>query len=135
AAEGGKAPRQAAAEGGKAPRQAAAEGGKAPRQAAAEGGEATRQAAAERGAFPPARRIERPAAADRIFHWLTAVSVLVLLATAFLPILGVQFAWVAPHWIAGFVMIGAILFHIVRVPLSARQSLRAVWIGARDLRD
>ncbi|HEX6992808.1 MAG TPA: cytochrome b/b6 domain-containing protein [Gammaproteobacteria bacterium] len=78
-------------------------------------------------------RIERHALIDRLFHWVTAVTVLVLLATAFLPVLGVQFAWVTPHWIAGLVLIAAILFHVVRAPLA--QSLRAMWIGADDLRD
>jgi len=78
-------------------------------------------------------RIERHALIDRLFHWITAVTVLVLLATAFLPTFGVQFAWVTPHWIAGLVLIAAILFHVVRAPLA--QSLRSMWIGANDLRD
>lgn len=78
-------------------------------------------------------RIRRHALIDRIFHWVTAASVLTLLATAFLPILGIRFAWVTPHWIAGFVLIAALLFHIVRAPLA--QSLRAMWIGADDIRD
>lgn len=78
-------------------------------------------------------RIERHALADRLFHWVTAATVLVLLATALLPILGVRFGWVTPHWIAGFVLIAALLFHIVRAPLA--QDLRAMWISADDLRD
>lgn len=81
--------------------------------------------------LPP--RIERHALADRLFHWITAATVLVLLATGLLPILGVQFGWVTPHWIAGFVLIAALLFHIVRAPLS--QDLRTMWIGVDDLRD
>ena len=78
-------------------------------------------------------RVERHALVDRIFHWVTAATVLTLLATAFLPILGVRFAWVTPHWIAGFVLIALVLFHAVRAPLV--QSLRAMWMGADDLRD
>jgi cytochrome b subunit of formate dehydrogenase len=58
--------------------------------------------------------ILRHALADRLFHWLTAACVLVLLATAFLPILGVNFGWVTPHWITGLVLILAVLFHLVR---------------------
>lgn len=89
----------------------------------------TTAGAAER--VPP--RVERHALIDRIFHWVTAATVLTLLATAFLPILGIQFGWVTPHWIAGFVLIAAILFHVIRAPLM--QSLRSMWIGAADVRD
>lgn len=78
-------------------------------------------------------RVERHALVDRIFHWAMAATVLTLLATAFLPILGVRFAWVTPHWIAGFVLIALVLFHVVRAPLM--QSMRAMWIGVDDLRD
>src|SRR5690606_2022819 len=82
---------------------------------------------------PAAARIVRHALVDRLFHWITAAAVLILLATAFLPVLGVQFAWVTPHWITGLVLIGAILFHIVRAPIA--QSLRSMWIGPRDFKD
>ena len=51
---------------------------------------------------------------DRIFHWIMASSVLALLVTSFLPIFGVKFAWVTPHWIAGLALTAAVLFHIVR---------------------
>lgn len=56
----------------------------------------------------------RHAGIDRAFHWLTALVMLVLLATSFLPILGVQFAWVDIHWIAGVILTVLILLHIVR---------------------
>lgn len=75
----------------------------------------------------------RHALPDRVFHWVTAACVLVLLATAFLPILGVAFAWVTIHWVTGVILILAVLFHIVR-RLSWRH-WRAMWIGAADLRD
>lgn len=80
---------------------------------------------------PAAERIVRHALIDRVFHWLTAVTVLTLLGTAFLPILGFEFPWVAAHWIAGFALAALVLFHIVRS--SFRQDLRSMWIGARDL--
>jgi formate dehydrogenase subunit gamma len=51
---------------------------------------------------------------DRAFHWIMAASVLVLAATAFLPIVGVRFDWVTIHWIAGVVLTAAVLFHILR---------------------
>jgi cytochrome b subunit of formate dehydrogenase len=89
--------------------------------------------ATEAGGSAPAVRIVRHALADRVFHWVTAASVLVLLGTAFLPVLGFTFAWVNIHWITGLVLLAAVLFHIVRA--SFRQSWRAVWIGRADLRD
>lgn len=78
-------------------------------------------------------RIRRHAAIDRGFHWVTAAAVLTLLATAFLPIFGVQFPWVTAHWVAGAVLTGAVVVHIVRAPIA--QSLRSMWIGVADLRD
>ncbi|HET7132975.1 MAG TPA: cytochrome b/b6 domain-containing protein [Gammaproteobacteria bacterium] len=75
----------------------------------------------------------RHALADRVFHWVTAVCVLTLLATAFLPILGVKFDWVNIHWITGVVLTAAVLFHIVRALLWQR--LRTVWIGSDDVRE
>jgi len=75
-------------------------------------------------------RIVRHAGVDRLLHWLMAACVLVLLATALLPILGVEFAWVAIHWWTGFVLIAAVAAHILR-SLSPRRLAR-VWIGRRD---
>ena len=59
-------------------------------------------------------RVVRHKGPDRIFHWVMAVTVLTLLATAFLPIAGVQFPWVTIHWIAGVVLAAIVLYHIVR---------------------
>ena len=50
---------------------------------------------------------------ERLYHWVMAISVLTLLGTAFLPIIGVKFAWVDAHWIAGVVLLGLVLIHIV----------------------
>lgn len=80
-----------------------------------------------------AGRIVRHALVDRIFHWVTAASVLVALATAFLPILGVQFAWVTIHWVSGLVLTAAVVFHTVRALLWQR--LGTIWVGLRDLRE
>jgi formate dehydrogenase subunit gamma len=66
-------------------------------------------------------------------HWSSAVCVLVLMATAFLPILGVEFGWVTIHWATGLVLIAAVLFHIVRVLFW--RGLRSMWLGTRDVRD
>jgi cytochrome b subunit of formate dehydrogenase len=78
-------------------------------------------------------RVLRHALADRVFHWVTAACVLTLLATAFLPILGVKFDWVNIHWITGVVLAAAVLFHVVRALLWQR--LRTVWIGGDDVRE
>ncbi len=49
-------------------------------------------------------QVQRHRLADRLYHWLMAASMLVLLFTGFLPVLGVNFAWVDPHWIAGVIL-------------------------------
>jgi len=52
---------------------------------------------------------------DRLFHWVMAATVIVLGATAFLPILGVKFDWVPVHWISGVILGAAIVYHLCRV--------------------
>ena len=52
--------------------------------------------------------------ADRLFHWVMAASVIVLGASAFLPILGLKFDWIPVHWISGVVLTAAVLFHLWR---------------------
>jgi len=59
--------------------------------------------------------------------------VLILLATAFLPILGLEFSWVGIHWVTGLALITAVLFHIVR-SLAPRRFM-SMWVGAADFRD
>jgi len=78
-------------------------------------------------------RVVRHALADRVFHWLTAAAVLTLLGTAFLPILGFKFDWVMAHWIAGLVLIAAVLFHVVRALIW--QNWRTVMIYGADARE
>lgn len=70
---------------------------------------------------------------DRLFHWVTAISVLVLLFTAFLPVLGVKFPWVTIHWVSGFVLTAVIAIHLVRSLIW--QDLRSMWFGLRDIRE
>jgi len=57
-------------------------------------------------------RITRHGLPARIFHWTMAASMLVLLATAFVPVMGWQFPWVTIHWVAGFVLLGCVVFHV-----------------------
>jgi formate dehydrogenase subunit gamma len=58
--------------------------------------------------------IQRHKPIDRWFHWLTALTMSVLLVTSLFPILGLRFAWYGIHWVAGLVLTLLILLHIVR---------------------
>jgi cytochrome b subunit of formate dehydrogenase len=77
--------------------------------------------------------VTRHAPIDRLFHWITAVAVLLLLGSAFLPIMGWKFSWVPLHWITGLVLTAAVAFHLVRSTTLRR--LRCMWVGVRDIRD
>jgi formate dehydrogenase subunit gamma len=59
-------------------------------------------------------RVVRHAGVDRLFHWVTAATMLVLLATSLLPVVGIHFAWVQIHWIAGLLLTVAVILHILR---------------------
>lgn len=93
--------------------------------------EATRR----RGERPSSEgpRVSRHDAVDRVFHWVMAVSMIVLLITGVLPIIGVRFAWLTIHWIAGLVLTAAVLFHIVRSLFW--QDLKSMWISKDDFRE
>ena len=80
-----------------------------------------------------ADRIVRHALRDRVLHWITAACVLVLLGPAFLPIVGLDFPWVAVQWMTGVVLAVAVLLHVVSV--LARGTLSSMWIGRADLAD
>lgn len=86
------------------------------------------EAAAATAAVPD--RVQRHAAVDRVFHWLTALAVLVLLGTGLLPVVGVKFDWVAIHWVAGVLLVLLVLFHIVRA--LGWQRIRCLWISAGE---
>jgi cytochrome b subunit of formate dehydrogenase len=76
-------------------------------------------------------RLIRHAGIDRLFHWVTAATMTVLLATSLLPIVGVRFAWYQVHWIAGVVLTLVILLHVVRALFWQR--LRTIMLRAADL--
>ena len=77
--------------------------------------------------------VVRHGAVARMFHWVMALSMLVLLITGFLPQVGVQFPWLTLHWVFGFLLIASILFHIVHATFF--QSLRNIWISLGDVRE
>jgi len=91
------------------------------------------------GATPPqvAARIPaevpRHSLAARLFHWTMAAAMFALLITAFLPRVGVQFAWVTYHWIAGIVLTASVLFHIVHATFF--MDPWSIWPDKADIED
>jgi len=76
-------------------------------------------------------KVVRHTGAARMFHWVMAASMLTLLATGFLPIVGLEFAWLNIHWISGLILIVCILYHIV--PASFFLDFWSIWILPSDL--
>jgi formate dehydrogenase subunit gamma len=76
-------------------------------------------------------RIPRHSFMARMFHWVMAASMFVLLFTAFLPIVGVRFAWVQWHWMAGLVLTGSIIYHIIHATFWL--DFWSIWIGPKDI--
>jgi cytochrome b subunit of formate dehydrogenase len=76
-------------------------------------------------------RIGRHSLVARLFHWVMAVAMFVLLFTAFLPIVGVQFAWVTWHWVAGLVLTASIVFHIIHATFW--MDFWSIWVGPKDI--
>ena len=60
-----------------------------------------------------------------------ALSMFTLLFTAFLPIVGIRFAWVTWHWMAGLVLAASILFHIIHA--SFWLDFWSIWVGPKDI--
>ena len=59
-------------------------------------------------------RITRHSLSDRAFHWVSAVCMLVLLVTSLFPVLGIEFSWLAIHWIAGLLFTAVVIWHTVK---------------------
>lgn len=78
-------------------------------------------------------RIVRHSLPARAFHWLMSVTMLGLLVTAFVPVIGIQFPWVTIHWIAGLGLLATVLYHIVHA--LGWQDWRSMWIGKQDVRE
>jgi cytochrome b subunit of formate dehydrogenase len=78
-------------------------------------------------------RVDRHSLAARMFHWIMAASMLVLLVTAFLPKVGVQFGWVTYHWIAGLVLTVSIIYHVIHA--SFWLDFWSIWPDKADLED
>src|SRR6266404_759938 len=73
---------------------------------------------------PSTARVLRHTLFDRIYHWLMAVSVLTLMGTAFLPIMGFKFEWLSLHWMTGIVLAVLVLIHIARAMILDGADIR-----------
>jgi cytochrome b subunit of formate dehydrogenase len=78
-------------------------------------------------------RVARHSFGARAFHGIMALSMLALLFTAFLPKVGVQFAWVKWHWIAGIVLTISVIYHIIHA--SFVLDFWSIWPDATDIED
>ena len=96
------------------------------------GAEESRAAVAPVAARIP-ERVPRHSLAARLFHWVMAASMLTLLVTAFLPIIGVQFGWVTIHWIAGLVLTTSILYHIIHATFWL--DFWSIWLNGDDVKE
>lgn len=76
-------------------------------------------------------KIDRHSFVARAFHWVMAASMLTLIFTAFLPIVGVRFAWVWWHWMAGLLLTASIMFHIVHATIYL--DFWSIWVGPKDI--
>jgi formate dehydrogenase subunit gamma len=95
-----------------------------------------KRSAAETDALEASRkdlpaRIERHGLAARLFHWVMAAAMFVLLFTAFLPVAGVKFPWVTWHWMAGLVLTASIIFHIIHATFWL--DFWSIWVGPKDI--
>ncbi|MEW6323570.1 MAG: cytochrome b/b6 domain-containing protein [Acidobacteriota bacterium] len=75
--------------------------------------------------------IERHSFVARAFHWVMAFSMLALVFTAFLPVVGVRFAWVEWHWWAGLLLTASIVFHIIHTTVFL--DFWSIWVGPKDI--
>jgi cytochrome b subunit of formate dehydrogenase len=92
------------------------------------------EASRKRGEQPSSdgERVQRHDAIDRAYHWIMAGSIFVLLVTGIFPIIGLEFAWLEIHWIAGIVLTIVVAVHILR---SFTQDLGSMAIGPGDLKE
>jgi len=74
--------------------------------------------------------VPRHSLAARLFHWVMAASMFVLLFSAFLPKVGVRFDWLPWHWIAGLVLTASIIFHIIHA--SFFMDFWSIWPNKED---
>jgi formate dehydrogenase subunit gamma len=100
-----------------------------PKLAGAAGGESAAGASDAAAGVPDT--IVRHSAMARAFHWVMAASMLALLITGFLPILGFEFSWLTIHWVAGVVLTISIIWHMIHATFFL--DFWSIWIGPKDI--
>jgi len=90
-------------------------------------------AATAGGALKVPERVARHSLGSRLFHLIMAIAMLALLVTAFLPKVGVRFAWVTYHWIAGIVLTISVIYHIFHA--SFWLDFWSIWPDKEDIED
>ena len=78
-------------------------------------------------------RVARHSLGARLFHLIMSIAMFALLITAFLPKVGVRFAWVTWHWIAGVVLTISIIYHIFHA--SFWLDFWSIWPDKEDRED
>lgn len=78
----------------------------------------------------PQNRLIRHHLVDRLFHWLLAISIFILLFTGLLPQFDVDFNWVELHWITGIVLTVLVAIHSVRSVFWKK--LISIWFTRQD---
>ena len=76
------------------------------------------------------RRVLRHETIDRLFHWIMAGSILLLILTGVAPIIGLRIDWLGLHWIAGLVLSFVGIFHIIRSLFW--QDFKSIILAPRD---
>ena len=76
------------------------------------------------------RRVLRHETIDRLFHWVMAASILLLIFTGVAPIIGWRIAWLNIHWITGLILTFVVAFHIIRSLFW--QDFKSMILGPRD---
>lgn len=79
----------------------------------------------------PARQ-QRHGVTARLYHWSLAASVYLLVLTGFSPVIGIRFAWVEPHWVAGLLLSLLVIGHIGHSIVSRRYRIMA-WPSRQGL--
>jgi cytochrome b subunit of formate dehydrogenase len=76
------------------------------------------------------RRVVRHESIDRLFHWVMAGSILVLIFTGIAPIIGLRISWLNIHNISGLLLAFIVIVHIIRSLFW--QDFKSIVLGPRD---
>ncbi len=76
-------------------------------------------------------KIIRHKLVDRLFHWVLAISILILLITGLLPVYGFKASLIVIHWITGLGLTIILLIHICRSIFWKKFS--RIWFARVDL--